>query len=634
MLEFIRNRAQTWVAWVIVGFIVLVFASWGINEYFTNSGGQNIATVNGKDITTREYQRAVQDQRERLRERLGASYDAQQIESRLRGEVLESLIQQELLVQMGKDEGYRVGDAQLALIIQSMGDFQSEGVFSKDLYEQRLRVQGLSTAAFENRLRRAIIASQIYAGLAETGLATEGGIKNIQRLMTQKRDIGYALIPVSRYSENIEITANEIESYYSDNSSRYSTPERVSVEYLELKASELAKGIEADDEKLRELYEQRKDSFKVGEERKVSHILIAVDEDASGDKKDAAQAKAEDVLEKIRGGSSFSEMAKKHSDDPGSSEEGGDLGYISQGMMEPAFEDAVYNLKQGEVSDLVQTPFGYHVIRLDEIRAGYGRSFEDVRKELEREYRYKEAERDFLDQQETLANLTYENADTLTVAAEELNIKVNNTAMFARQGGEGVAANSKVQKAAFSDDVLKEGVNSEVIEIDVDHVVVLRVKDHEPAMVRPLDEVRDQIKAQLTNLAAREKAQVIGIEIAAKLKNGDDAQAIGEEYKLRWESLGHVRRDYRGADNDIVKLAFRLSSNSQGPAYGGVGLATGDYAIVVNKDIQEGDMEAMSDADKNAIARSLSNIYGNTEYAGFMTQIKQEADIVFTQQNN
>ncbi|OGT19175.1 MAG: hypothetical protein A2V90_02010 [Gammaproteobacteria bacterium RBG_16_57_12] len=632
MLEFIRNRAQGWLAWVIVAMLIVPFALWGINEYFTAGDVGGVAKVNGKEISSGEFRQAYLQQRERMQESLGEAYDPAIFDSKLKDEVLTGLIDQELLVQLGQEAGFRVGDQQLGSIIHSIDDFQRDGEFSKEVYEEKLRGQGQSPTAFEQRLRRAVISSQLYAGLAETTLVTRADLENVRSLMMQKREVSYLLVPVARFSKDLSITQADIEKYYSQNSASFVTPERVSIEYLELDAGQFAKDVQVTEQVLQDLYEAQKASFAVEEERRASHILLEVAADASDKDVEAARVKAEDILKRVKNNEPFAALAKQYSNDPGSADNGGDLGFFAKNTMDPAFEQAVFALNKGETSSLVRTPYGFHIIRLDDIKSGTGRSFAQVREELEKRYRLKEAERIYLDQRERLANLSFENSGTLAVAADELKLPIKSTALFSRQEADGITADAKGLKATFSDDVLQNSLNSEIIDVTENHSVVLRVKEHIPSAQRPLQDVQEGIRAILTRQAASDKVRAAGSKALERLKSGEDTKIIAAELGLSWSDLGLIRRDYREGDKAVVDMAFRLPRVKEGANYGGAETAAGDYALIRVSRIED-DTAPMGEAEKLALSRTLNSIYGNTEYSAFIEKIKKQADISINKDN-
>lgn len=629
MLEFIRSRAQTWISWVIVGLIVIPFALWGMNEYFSGSADNNVATVNGKKISERDFQMAFAQQRQRMKEMMGESFDFTTFEAQMRKGVLDSLVEQEVLVQTAGDEGMRIGDQQLAMIIQSFPAFQKDGQFDKQAYATTLQIQGQTPAYFEMQMRRGLLAQQVYSGVADTSLVTDWDVKNLLRLRRQEREISYAQIPAALFKSDISADAAAIQSYYDANQARFMTPETVSIEYIDLAVANIAREVNVSEATVKGVYEEQRQQYAEPEERRASHILIEVQADASADARAAAREKAEGILKRIISGEAFDKLAREFSDDPGSAEEGGDLGFFRKGVMVPEFDTAVFSMKPGDTSGLVKSEFGFHIIRLMEVKGGRIPSFAELKDELLQQYREREAERIFFERQETLANLSYEHPDTLVTVAEAIGAEVKTIPMFTRDGGPGIASNPKVLAAAFTEEAIKQGLNSDVIEIGDNHVAVIRVKEHVKQKQKPLEEVRAQIEQELIQQGTRQRATALGKEIQASLQGGGTAEDVLSKYRITWQNVGLVTREYRQADPGIVQEAFRLNRPEQDKAvYGGAVLGNGDYAVIRLTSVKEPDMESFAAEDKMAMKRTLQNILGNAEYAEFSGNLKKQASIV------
>lgn len=634
MLQSIRNRAQGIVAWVIIGLIILTFALWGIQEYFNGGAETGVASVNDAEISALEYRQVYQQQRERMQEMLREGFDENVYGPQLKNDTVQGLIEAELLYQTAVNQGQRVSDAELAAMIQSFEAFQAEGKFDKAQYERLLRQQGDGPVAFEARLRRNMLANQLYSGVAATAIATDWEVNNALRLKHQRRDIGYLVVPVAKFREAVAVTDDEVKKYYEQNKEQFLASERVSIEYLELSAEQMADTVAPDDEVLRALYEEQRDSYAVPEERRASHILVAISESADAAAAEKARKAAEDLVQQIKSGADFAQLARENSDDSGSAEVGGDLGFFRRGVMEKAFDDAVFSMKPGEVKGPVRTAFGFHIIRLEEVRAERGRSFEEVREELVRQYQKGKAERQFYTQKEQLANLTYEHPDSLAPAAEQLGLKIQETGAFGREGGAGLAADPKLVEAAFSEEVLKQGLNSEVFDLSETRSVVLRVKQHEPAKTQPFEEVADTIRARLQDEAAKRQAEKLGQELLQALKAGKAPEGLVAEHGLEWRVAGMIEREGGATDRQVVAAAFRLPrpAENQG-AYDGLKLSGGDYAVVRVGAVQDGDPAAVQEQERKSLRGTLTAIEGNSLYDQFVENLKRGAKIVIRKEN-
>ncbi len=629
MLNFIREKIQGWIAWVIVGLLIIPFALWGINEYFGTGGGLVAATVNGTEIDQREFQQAFYEQRSRMQEMLGSQYDSRVFDPQLRQRVINELVERELLLQNAEAMGYRVSDENVAATIRSFEVFQENGVFSPELYRQQLRAQGQSPALFEQRIKRALLASQLPTAVAATAFVTDLELDALIRLQGQQREVAYLTLPIERYEDSADASDEAVASYYETHRERFMTPERVSVEYVELSADELGADIDPGDEKLREFYRSRSQQFSTPEERKVRHILFTIPEGASESEVEAVRAKAGEVLKRIRDGESFAELAREVSEDPGSADMGGDLGFISLGVMEPDFEQVAFALGEGEVSEPVLTSFGFHLIEVDEIRAGKVKPFESVRDVLLKEYQRDEAERKYFDLADKLTNMAYESPDSLSEVAEALGLPLKESALFSRDGGEGLFADPHVVNAAFSDDVLKQGFNSEPVEVGDKHVVVLRVKEHREAAPLPLEEVAETIRQQIIAEKARERALQAAAKLVERLESGASREEIAREVGADWQTPAALARNAVTVDSALVQMVFRMPRPAEGGTrYGSTALTSGDFAVLALSRVTDGDPAGFDQAERENLRQQLANLRGTESSQALLESLKAKARIV------
>ena len=420
-----------------------------------------------------------------------------------------------------------------------------------------------------------------------------------------------------------------VQKYYDQHREQYMTPEKVSLEYVELNSADLAKDAQPTDEQLKEFYKERESQFKVPEERRSRHILIAVKEGADEATINKARDKAEEIRKKLLDGGDFAKLAEQYSDDPGSAKLGGDIGFFGHGNLDPAYEKALFSLKVGEISEPVLSSFGFHIIKLEEVRAEKTKSFDEVKDELIADYRKNIADRKYFDEADKLTRLAYEVPTTLADAAGAVGLDIKTTPLFGRNGGPGIAANPKVIQAAFSNEVLAEGYNSEPIELGENHVVVIRVKDHVEKAQQSLDEVKAQVKSQVVADDARNKAKEKGEEALKRLQSGDDPQAVAKDLDITWTKSGELKRSDRKIDSAIVSEAFKLSRPEDGKvSYGSVALANGDYALIAVNKVTDGDVAKIEAAKKQNLQKTLAGIRGGDEFNDVLETIKSTAKIV------
>lgn len=628
MLHFIRERAQGWIAWIIIGLLIIPFALWGINQYFGGGGKAVVATVNGTEISQQEFQQTFFQQRTRMQQMLGERYDSRLFEPQIKKRVLEDLINQELLLQNADESGYRISDESVLATIRGIESFRQDGVFSAETYRQQLQAQGQSPAVFESRLKRALLTSQLPAGLANTAFVTDAELDAIVRLQEEKRHVAYLVLPVANYEDKNDATDAAITQHYDEHRDRYMTPEKVRVEYVELLAEELGKQVEPTEDELREFYKSQESQFSVPEERRARHILIQIPEGANEATVKQAKAKADDLLKRIRAGESFEELAKTNSDDPGSAKLGGDLGFFGRGVMEPDFEKAVFALKKGEVSEPVLTSFGYHIIKLEDIRAEQRKPFDEVKDELRKRFRKDAAEREYFDLAEKLTNLAYETPDSLQSVADKLGLKLKESPFFTRTGGPGIFTDARLRDAAFSDEVLKNGYNSEPIEIGENHVVVLRLKEHQEAAQRELADVKDQITRQILSEKAKERVKETGESLVKRLAGGEAMEAVAQELKLEWKQAGEIGRKGGSVPTAIASQAFRLKKPLDDKiSYGSATVQNGDYALIAVSKVIPGAVDGLDQAARKALRQRIESARGSAADDALIGMLKANAKI-------
>ncbi|NOX92912.1 MAG: peptidylprolyl isomerase [Gammaproteobacteria bacterium] len=630
MLSFIRDRAQGWIAWVIVGLLIIPFALWGVNEYVGNGGKLVAATVNGAEIGQREFQQVFYDQRSRMQQMLGGQYDAQLFDPQIKQRVINELIDRELLLQNADDMGFRVSDQTVAATIRSIDAFREDGVFSASLYQQQLQTEGQSPTAFERRVKRIMTAGQLPDGLANSVFVTDAELDAVIRLEQQQRDFAYFVLNAAGFQDESLADDAAIKSYYQQHADRFLTAEKVRVEYVELSVAALKSDEEPGEEELREFYDTNQGQFSVAEERQASHILIQLEEGADEAAVMAAREKAESLVAKLDVGESFESLAKENSDDPGSADTGGDLGYFGRGSMEPDFEEVAFSLKQGEVSEPILTSFGYHIIKVTGIREKESKPFVDVRDEILAQFQNDAAERQYFELAEKLTNLAYEIPDSLSETADELGLELKQSPFFERRGGTGVFANPRIVAAAYGDDVLKQGFNSEPLEVGENHVLVLRLLNHQKADQRPLSEVQSQVKQLLIQEKAREAVKMAGEKALQQLEVGESAETVSKALSVDWTEAGAVTRDAKDHDIQVIKQVFRLTRplSSDSPRYSGVVLNSGDYAVIRLNKVVDGDPAAMEVAERETLKRRLAGEQGANAQLHFISRLKADAKII------
>ncbi len=616
MLQNIRDNSQGWIAKTIIGIIVMLLALTGFEAIFNAaSNNQNAAEVNGEEIFRYDLDQAMNMQRRQLAQQLGQDFDASLLDDRLlRDSALGSLIDRMLLLQSAKNANFAFSSEALDQLILQTPEFQVDGAFSAARFDQVIQQMGYSRLQFRQLLEQEMLIGQLRAGISGTGFVTDQQVDNFARLEMQTRDFATLTLPAQQ--EAIEVGDEQIKEYYEANADRFRTPEQVIVEYVELKKESFFDQVEVSDEELQELYQ--KQIANLAEQRRAAHILIETGGELSDDE---AKAKIDEIATRVKNGDDFAAVAKEASQDPGSANEGGDLGFAGPGVYDPAFEDALYALNEGEVSAPVKSEFGWHIIKLLGVQSPEVPAFESLKPQLVRELKAQQVEQRFVETSKQLEDAAFEASD-LAQPAQELGLMVQTTEAFGRDGGEGITANRQVIQAAFSDEVLVDGANSSVIELDPDTSIALRVKEHLKPAAIPLADVREDIVQQLQRSLAAEAARAKGEQLLEDLRKGqqpDDGQ---------WQAVEAATRSQEGVAPALLQAVFRMPRPEQQdkPSYSGVALSNGDYAVVRLNGVNEPEA-ALTDEEKLNYRRFLASRVGQQDFAAFRQKLQAEAEI-------
>jgi peptidyl-prolyl cis-trans isomerase D len=619
MLHFIRDRAQGWIAWFIVGLISIPFALWGVNSYLTGASDVVVAEVNGKEITQARLQQSLQQYRDQMRSVLGEQFDPAMFEGpAVKRNILDGLIEQQLLREANVSLGQTISDANVSEMIRNTPAFQRDGQFDSEYYAMVLARAGFSPAMYEAQLRTDLLAQELSNNIERSAFVSTHSVNRLLALENQQREIAYGVVPVQDYLTQVSIDDADVKAYYEANQSIYTAPEQIKLNYIELDLDTIAAAVEINDTDLKQFYADNETQFVGPEQRKASHILIEGDDEQ-------ALAQIEAVAARLAAGEDFAELAKETSQDSGSATQGGDLGYFGRDVMEPAFEEAVFALEnEGDVTEPVQTEFGYHLIKLTGIQRPDVQAFEQVRADVEKRYRLQLAETRFFDEAEELANLSFENPDSLDVAAEALGLDIKTTELFTQAGTEaGISSEAKVIAAAFSDDVLNNELNSSVIELSDTHLVVVHKNKHIPQTVLPFESVEPAIRQQLLFDQASQFAREKGEAILAELKSGAEAESLIDS----WQAAQLYSRDDDAVSAQILQRAFAMPKPQSEAQYAGFTADNGNYVLIQLKAAENGDPATVAEEDKQAMEQQLTQMQASAEMQAFISALRAEADI-------
>lgn len=627
MLINIRERLSGWIAYAIVALISIPFVLWGVGEYFRGDSDMPVATVNGQDISPRVFDQAYSQERQRLAQAFGGSVPPEMLEGLgLKRQVLDGLILREVLRQYTHEQGLRVSDAELAAVLRGVPAFQENGVFSQSRYEEVLRLQGQDPLGFEEQVRHDLVLDQLQRGIALSAFDVQANVDAFLRLRGQSREVEVYTLPAAPRRASIQPGDAQLEAYYKEHVQDFRRPERVRLDYIVLSVDELASSMSPGEEDIRNAYEDYLAREAQRERREARHILITPPE---GGDMEAARKQAEDLRERLAKGEDFAVLAKEYSQDPGSAGQGGELGLVERGMMVEPFEKSLFALKEGEISDPVQTDFGWHLIQLERIEQAQPKPLEDVREMMVAEASQRLAEERFHDMADRLATIAYEQPDSLVPAAEQLGLKIQNSDWVSRDKGEGIAANPKLRTAAFGPEVLEQGRNSDLIDLGNNQALVLRVAEHEAAADQPLEAVREDVRKRVVE---EELARLIEAD-AATLRQALSAQGAAEAALTQVGAergfAGELKR-LGGDDIDpaIRRVAFSVGRPSaDAPLVGSVRLTSGDMAVVRVLSVKDGDPASMDEAERLAIRDELRQSVGLGELSAFIAHLKSRAEI-------
>lgn len=626
MLQAIRDKTSGWIAYLIIGLISVPFALWGINSYLGGGEQQPAAIVDGDEISVRQLDYAYARYRERLSSLFGGQIpDVFSDESTLKEQVLTQLIEERVLLNYIQDKGFRVGDIKLFENIRSMQNFQQDGQFSKELYQNQLASQGYTPALFEQELRRSLEMEQLKMAINSSAFTLPVQLDLFNRLQNQARKIRTLTIE-NRY-DSMSASEQEVSDFYNQQSARFMDPAKVKVDYIELNLDNIKQTIQISEDQLLDRYDQLREQLTTAEMRTASHILLSVSKD---DDEEAVKKKITDLKNRIDQGEDFSQMAREYSNDPGSAQDGGELGEVERDMMVKPFETALFSLQTGEVSGPVKTQFGWHLIKLHEVSGGETQTFEQSRTQIEQDIMTEMAESQIYDLAENLANIGYEQPDSLLPASEQLGLTIQTTDWFTRSTGEGLPEQEKIRQIAFSDDVLNQNRNSETIELADNRIIIMRVSSHEPATKQSLESVKDIINDTLKKKKGREQTQQTGKKFLAELRSGESLGTIANRLSVAIIDENFVKRDNTTVERDVLNAAFSMVKPAEGKTvYEGIIEADGDYTLIELSEIRSDETQASDKPTQDDDAsKTLSDASANFEYQALLKVLTEQADVI------
>jgi peptidyl-prolyl cis-trans isomerase D len=628
MLQALRGKKSSLLIKIILVVITIGFSFWGIESYLFTRVDNSVASVGGTDITQDQFRQRFDENRQRMMQMMGGAVDASYFERpEVKRQVLDQLINEQVLLEANKKLGINVTDERVKHEILAIPAFQKDGKFDPDTYRMLLTTQGMSPLSFDDRVRQNLAVRELPEQVGSSVLVTDAALNTYLRLRDQRRDFRFIKLDKPAADES-KVSDEELQAYYKEHQQEFVTPERVALEYVELDGGKLEVSTNADDATLKDRYEKEKSRFVSAEQREASHILVKVAGKGGPDEQKQALAKAEGIAKDAKSGKDFAALAKQNSDDLGSKNQGGDLGWLEKGTTDEAFEGALFAMNKGDISDPVLTGEGYHVILLRDVRPGKTRTFEEVKPDLAKEYATSERERAYTDKAGRLTDLTYQDPTSLESAAKDLGLTVQKTELFARAGGPGIAANPNVLKTAFSDTVLVQNNNSDPIEISPNHIVVVRIAERKPATPKSLDEVRDEVRGKIVAERTAKKAKARADELFAELGKGQTLDQIATANKLKVESQQGLGRDAVNVDSALVSTAFALPRPlADKPQLQIVTLGDNTYALLQLDSVVDGDPSTLDAKTKEAARNTLAQGIATTTAREFVDALRADTKV-------
>lgn len=622
MLQSLRDNLKGGVAVIVVALMVVPLVLFGVDSLFVNSGSAaEVAEVNGEAITETELQRAIFFRQNQMRSQFGDELPEQFIsEENLREPVLDSLIKRRLLAQAAKSGGMAVSDQRINQMIVTAPEFQTDGQFDPDLYSRRVYNVGYTPGSYRQQLAEDAVLNQYVAGLTGSAFVTQQGLERTAALSNQERDFYYLTVPMAPILADIEVDDARAREFYQEHKDEFRNPEQVSIEYLEVSLDEIAANIEIPEEQLREQYAQEVAAFDESVERRAAHILIEPKD--NGDEQSILQ----EIQQRLSAGEDFAALAEEYSDDLGSKNMGGDLGFTTGDAFPDAFEKTLASLEAGEVSEPVETEAGYHLIKLVDVQGAEPPTFEQDRNRIANALKRAEAQSRFAELTQDLADVTYTSQD-LAEAGETLALQRKVAGPFSRSGGFGIASNPTVADAAFSDDVLTEGHSSEVLEVGADHVLVLRVTDHQEPRTLSFEEVETEIERTLKQEVAMEKLAEIGKQLRAEVASGKSVEEVAKANGYEWQVSLDTQRTSPQVGREILSHVFALPRPEQESVTSGFATGAGDYVVVNLTDVSDGEYQSLSESEKTALRQRLASTAGDSAYAAYEAELQKAAKV-------
>jgi len=618
MFDFVHEKRR--LVQIVLLLIILPFAFFGVDSYRHAGDTDGPAIVNGAEITRQEFETALRQQQDRMRQMLGVNYDPAMFEKEeIKHAVLDNLIAQKLLIERAKSVGLTVTDQQIAQVIAGIDAFKADGKFDQSRYVAALSGQNMTPLSFEARVKEDLVGQQMREAYVQNGYMSNTSAGQVIEINEQQRVVSVAKLSLASFMAQAKVDDAAVKAYYEANAKEFQIPEQARVEYVIFSSQGLHTKAEVKAEEVRKYYDEHLAEFSAPEQRQASHILIAVAATAPQAEQDKAKAKAEQLLAQVKKNpAQFAEVAKQNSQDPGSAASGGDLGFFGRGMMVKPFDDAVFALKSGEISELVKSDFGFHIIKLVAVKASSATPFDAVKDGVANKMRQQKAADGFAELADKFSNMVYEQSDTLKPAAQLAGAPIEQSGWLVKGVAAGDLWSPKMLEAVFSDDVLKNKRNTAAVEVGANTLVAARLLEHKPAAVRALNEVQEMIKQKILREKALDMAVKQGTMLLGQAKQGSKTD-------LSWsvpQTISHAQ--HGDLDVALVRQIFQ-ANGAKLPQYVGAE-SKQDGFIVVRVDSVKA-AEKPDEVKRSRYVQQLRQMVGEEMFQAYLNDAKGQAKI-------
>ncbi len=623
MMERLRDGANSLVVKIILGLIILSFVFAGVGGYVTGGSVAPAAEVGEVEISQTQFEQAYQNERQQMLSQAGDFFTSLLSDpnylAQFRQNVLDKMVNQALLDQHAKSLGLRVSEAQIIEEIRGIPAFSNNGIFNNEQYLATLRRAGLTPEQFAQYIRQDIERQYLVGALQDSEFVLKNELESLYKLEGQERVVRTLIVPVEDFAEKLEVTDAQKKAYYEQNPNQFMRPEQYKVSYIELSGNSIAEGTIISEDDAKAYYDANKANYGTAEKRAVSHIMLQLDSED-------AKINADNLLAKLRDGADFSTLAKANSEDTFSAEQGGKLDEFEKGVMDPAFENAAFSLAEvGDISEVIESEFGYHIIKLEDINKSDVKPFEEVKADIFVQLKQQKAAEQFYDLSTQMANKAFEVEDNLDEAAELVNAKVNTTDFVSLSALPGVLANQSVLQALQKSEVIDEGLNSEIVEIAPEHVVVLRIEESRPEIILPFEEVQPQITEQIKRIEGEKLAKALVDTLEADLKAGEQQSVTDSGYVFT--PARSLKRD--ASEREVAQLAFTMPAVIEKTVFASARALNGDYILVALDEVKEPQKE---EALLKQMSERVQSTYANADVSSVINQLKENTDITYSQQ--